>query len=292
MNKIETIGVIGAGQMGGGIAQIAAQAGAQVKLVDINDAAIERGIGAIDKSLSKLVARGKMNEDAKAATMGRITTSTDYGVFGDVGVVIEAAPEVFALKVTVFAELAQKTTADCLFASNTSSLPITKLAATTDRPNKFIGLHFFNPVPLMPLVEIVRGVATDDTTNDAITALTEAFGKTAVIAQDSPGFVVNRVLLPMINEAVQTLYEGVGTVRDIDTAMQLGTNQPMGPLTLADFIGLDTCLAIMQVLHDGFGDSKYRPSPLLVKYVQAGWLGRKSGKGFYDYGQDPPAPTC
>lgn len=291
MNKIEMIGVIGAGQMGGGIAQIAAQAGVQVKLVDINDAAIERGMGAIEKSLGKLVARGKMDQDAKAATLGRIATATDYDILVDVGAVIEAAPEIFDLKVKIFAELAQKTSAECLFASNTSSLPITKLAATTDRPGQFIGMHFFNPVPLMPLVEIIRGVATDDVTNDAIAALTEAFGKTAVIVQDSPGFIVNRVLLPMINEAVQTLFEGVGTVRDIDAAMTLGTNQPMGPLTLADFIGLDTCLAIMQVLYDGFGDSKYRPSPLLVKYVQAGWLGRKSGKGFYDYGQDPPAPT-
>lgn len=281
---IKKIGVIGAGQMGNGITQVAAQAGFEVTMSDIAQASLDRGLGTITKSLDKLLSKSKITEEARAATLARIKTTTSLEeACADADLVIEAVTEREALKFELFRKIDAAAPANAILATNTSSISITRIAAQTRRPDKVIGMHFMNPVPLMALVEIIRGLATDDATYETTRAAAEAMGKTCVLAQDYSGFIVNRILMPMINEAVYTLMEGVGSVEDIDAAMKLGTNQPMGPLTLADFIGLDTCLAIMQVLHDGSGDTKYRPCPLLRKYVDAGWLGKKSGRGFYTY---------
>ena len=290
-DRLRRIGVIGAGQMGGGIAHVCALAGFEVALTDISEEALQRGREAIDRNLSRQVARGKIREEDKAAVLGRIRTGLDYALFGDCDMVIEAATEREEIKREIFKKLTPALRPDALIATNTSSISITRLASATDRPGKFIGMHFMNPVPVMSLVELIRGIATDEDTFAAARDLTLTLGKTPVAAEDFPAFIVNRILLPMINEAVYTLYEGVGSVEAIDTAMKLGANHPMGPLELADFIGLDTCLSIMQVLYEGLADSKYRPCPLLVKYVEAGWLGRKTGRGFYDYKSDPPQPT-
>jgi 3-hydroxybutyryl-CoA dehydrogenase len=291
MTDLNRIGVIGAGQMGRGIAHVCALAGCDVVLADISAEALGRAAPAIDSTLARQVARGRIREEDKAAALGRIKTSADYAAFGDCDIVIEAATEREAVKREVFAKLVPHLKADALVATNTSSISITRLAAATDRPARFIGMHFMNPVPVMSLVELIRGIATDEPTYEAVRDLALRLGKTPVAAEDFPAFIVNRILLPMVNEAVYTLHEGVGSVEAIDTAMKLGANHPMGPLELADFIGLDTCLAVMQVLHEGLADSKYRPCPLLVKYVEAGWLGRKTGRGFYDYGGDKPVPT-
>ncbi|ACJ01446.1 3-hydroxybutyryl-CoA dehydrogenase [Rhodospirillum centenum] len=288
---IEKIGIIGAGQMGSGIAHVSAVAGFQVKLVDVREDQLTKAVGGIGRNLERQVAKGKIAEAAKDAALARIATATDLSALADCDLVIEAATESEDVKRAIFKQLVPHLKADALVATNTSSISITRLAASTDRPHKFIGMHFMNPVPVMQLVEIIRGIATDEETFQAIKELTAKLGKTAAIAEDFPAFIVNRILLPMINEAVYTLYEGVGTVEGIDTAMKLGANHPMGPLELADFIGLDTCLSIMQVLYEGLADSKYRPCPLLVKYVEAGWLGRKVGRGFYDYSGDVPRPT-
>ncbi len=288
---MKTIGVVGAGQMGSGIAHVCALAGFDVKLLDANPDMLPRAVTNIGNNIDRQVARGKIKAEDKAAAMKRIATSTDYTVFKDCDLVIEAATENEAIKREVFKKLCPVLKADAIIASNTSSISITRLAAATDRPTKFIGMHFMNPVPVMQLVELIRGIATDEATFKTIRDLTAKLGKTSAVAEDFPAFIVNRILLPMINEAVYTLYEGVGNVESIDTAMKLGANHPMGPLELADFIGLDTCLAVMHVLYDGLADSKYRPCPLLVKYVEAGWLGRKTKRGFYDYSSDKPVPT-
>jgi 3-hydroxybutyryl-CoA dehydrogenase len=290
-DRLRRIGVIGAGQMGGGIAHVCALAGFEVTLTDISEEALQRGYQAIDRNLSRQVARGKVREEDKAAALERIRIGLDYALFGDCDMVIEAAAEREEIKREIFKKLTPALRPDALIATNTSSISITRLASSTDRPGKFIGMHFMNPVPVMSLVELIRGIATDEDTFAAARDLALALGKTPIAAEDFPAFIVNRILLPMINEAVYTLYEGVGSVEAIDTAMKLGANHPMGPLELADFIGLDTCLSIMQVLYEGLADSKYRPCPLLVKYVEAGWLGRKSGRGFYDYHGEKPVPT-
>ena len=290
-DRLRRIGVIGAGQMGGGIAHVCALAGFEVTLTDISEEALQRGREAIDRNLSRQVARGKIREEEKAAALERIRGGLDCALFGDCDMVIEAATEREEIKREIFKKLTPALRPETLIATNTSSISITRLASSTDRPGKFIGMHFMNPVPVMSLVELIRGIATDEATFTATRDLAVKLGKTPVAAEDFPAFIVNRILLPMINEAVYTLYEGVGSVASIDTAMKLGTNHPMGPLELADFIGLDTCLSIMQVLYEGLADSKYRPCPLLVKYVEAGWLGRKSERGFYDYRSDPPVPT-
>jgi 3-hydroxybutyryl-CoA dehydrogenase len=289
--EIQRIGVIGAGQMGGGIAQVAAQSGLEVRLVDISEEQLEAAVARIEKMLDRQVRKGGLGEAEKAAAMMRIHTAQDFAVLADCDLVIEAATEQEEIKKAIFKQLVPHLRPDTLVATNTSSISITRLAATTDRPERFIGMHFMNPVPVMKLVEVIRGIATEDETYQAIKKLSERLGKQPVTAEDFPAFIVNRVLLPMINEAIYTLYEGVGTVESIDTAMKLGANHPMGPLELADFIGLDTCLSIMQVLYDGLADSKYRPCPLLVKYVEAGWLGRKVKRGFYDYRGEQPIPT-
>ncbi len=291
MTAIQHLGVIGAGQMGSGIAHVAAQSGLDVVLLDVSDAALAKGIASITKNLDRMVSKGTIGAAARDATLGRIATTTDHAGFADCDLVIEAATEREDLKTRIFATLTPHLRADALVATNTSSIPITRLAAATDRPGRVIGMHFFNPVPLMKLVEIIRGLATEDATVAAVTALAERMGKTVAQAADYPGFIVNRILLPMINEACVALQEGVGDVASIDTAMKLGCNHPMGPLELADFIGLDTCLSVMEVLHAGMGDSKYRPAGILRKHVEAGWLGRKTGRGFYDYGVTPPRPT-
>ncbi len=281
--EIKKVMVIGAGQMGGGIAQVCAQAGFDVKLNDINEESYQKGLGVITKNLSRNVEKGRMTEDEKTAVLGRITKSLDLQDASDVDIIIEAAVENMDIKRSIFAQLDAIAPAHAILASNTSSLPITEIAAATNRAEKVIGMHFMNPVPVMKLVEIIRGLATADDVYKTVEDMTVKLAKTPVEVNDFPGFVSNRILMPMINEAIYTLYEGVATKEAIDDVMKLGMNHPMGPLQLADFIGLDTCLYIMEILHDGFGDSKYRPCPLLRKYVKAGWLGKKSGRGFYVY---------
>ena len=290
-DSIRTIGVIGAGQMGSGIAHVCALAGFDVRLSDLDPKAIEGALAVVDRNLSRQVARGRISDADKAAALKRIKTGTQYEMFGDCDIVIEAATEKEDVKRDIYKQLVPRLTTHAIVASNTSSISITRLAAATDRPDRFIGMHFMNPVPVMTLVELIRGIATDEATFQKVRALAVKLGKTPVAAEDFPAFIVNRILLPMINEAVYTLYEGVGSVDAIDTALRLGANHPMGPLELADFIGLDTCLAVMQVLYEGLADSKYRPCPLLVKYVEAGWVGRKAGRGFYDYRGEKPVPT-
>ncbi|PYS21827.1 MAG: 3-hydroxybutyryl-CoA dehydrogenase [Acidobacteria bacterium] len=279
----EIFGVIGAGTMGNGIAQVAARAGFDVVMRDVADEFLARGMMAIDRSLQRDVDKERLGPEEKEAIIGRIRTATDLDALSDAFVVIEAVTENFSVKAEVFRALDTITKPDAILASNTSSISITKLGAATSRPDKVIGMHFMNPVPVMKLVEIIRGAATSDETYEKVRALSEKLGKTPLECHDYPGFVSNRVLMPMINEAIFALYEGVATRESIDSIMKLGMNHPMGPLTLADFIGLDVCLAIMNVLHDGFDDSKYRPCPLLKRYVDAGWLGKKSGRGFYEY---------
>lgn len=291
VSEIKTIGVIGAGQMGAGIAQVSAGAGYKVILSDISLDNSKAAIAKIDAATVKAVDGDKMTADERDIILANISASGAIADLADCDLVIEAASEVEKVKTAIFAELCPVLKPEALLASNTSSISITRLAATTDRPEQFMGIHFMNPVPRMKLVELVRGIATDESTFDAAKTYAKALGKTITTSEDFPAFIVNRVLLPMINEAIYTLYEGVGTVESIDTALKLGANHPMGPLELADFIGLDTCLAIMQVLHEGLSDSKYRPCPLLVKYVEAGWLGRKTKRGFYDYRGDQPVPT-
>ncbi len=291
LDRLRRIGVIGSGQMGGGIAHVCALAGYDVVVTDINDDALQRGREAIDRNLSRQVSRGKIREEEKDAALGRIHMGLDYALFGDCDMVIEAATEKEEIKREIFKKLTPALKPEALIATNTSSISITRLASSTDRPGKFIGMHFMNPVPVMTLVELIRGIATDEDTFALTRELALKLGKTPVAAEDFPAFIVNRILLPMINEAVYTLYEGVASVEAIDTAMKLGANHPMGPLELADFIGLDTCLSVMQVLYEGLADSKYRPCPLLVKYVEAGWLGRKANRGFYDYRGEKPVPT-
>jgi len=288
---INSIGIIGAGQMGTGIAHVCALKGMDVRLVDISAEALPKALEAIDQNIGRQVRRGVVSDADRKAAIKRISTGTDYAIFADCDMVIEAATENEEVKRTILKNLFPHLKADAIIATNTSSISVTRLAAATDRPAKFMGMHFMNPVPVMELVELIRGLATDDATYAAIKELAERLGKIPARAEDFPAFIVNRILLPMINEAIYTLYEGVGTVEAIDTAMRLGAHHPMGPLQLADFIGLDTCLAVMQVLYEGLADSKYRPCPLLVKYVEAGWLGRKAGRGFYDYSTEKPVPT-
>ncbi|MBX3489419.1 MAG: 3-hydroxybutyryl-CoA dehydrogenase [Parvibaculum sp.] len=289
--KIRKVGVIGAGQMGNGIAHVCALAGYDVALFDISKERVEAGLATIDGNMTRQVASGRITEADRDTAIARIVAAASMESFDDTDIVIESATEIEEVKRKIFAELCPHLREDALIATNTSSISITRLAASTDRPERFMGMHFMNPVPVMELVELVRGIATDDPTFETVRGFAETLGKKIANAEDYPAFIVNRILLPMINEAVYTLYEGVGSVESIDKAMRLGANHPMGPLQLADFIGLDTCLSIMQVLYDGLADSKYRPCPLLVKYVEAGWLGRKTQRGFYDYRGEKPVPT-
>jgi 3-hydroxybutyryl-CoA dehydrogenase len=289
--EIKKIGVIGAGQMGSGIAHVCALAGYDVALSDLSLEKIESGLASINGNMARQVQKEQITEEVRAQALDRITPAVDLDLLSDVDLVIESAVENEQVKKKIFAQLCPLLKPEALLATNTSSISITRLAATTDRPERFIGIHFMNPVPLMELVELVRGIATEDETFEASKNVIKRLGKKIAVAEDFPAFMVNRILLPMINEAIYTLYEGVGSVESIDTAMRLGANHPMGPLQLADFIGLDTCLSIMQVLYEGLADTKYRPCPLLVKYVEAGWLGRKTQRGFYDYRGDTPVPT-
>ena len=291
MAEIKSVGIIGAGQMGSGIAHVVALAGLKARLYDVGEEQTSKGIATIEKGLDRQVSSDKISDDARKSALSLIETSTDLTTLGDLDLVIEAATENEDVKRKIFRDVCPHLSKEAILASNTSSISITRLAAASDRPEQFMGIHFMNPVPVMKLVELVRGIATDEATFEASRSFVDKLGKTATVSEDFPAFIVNRILLPMINEAIYTLYEGVGSVTSIDTAMKLGANHPMGPLQLADFIGLDTCLAIMQVLHDGLSDTKYRPCPLLVKYVEAGWLGRKAGRGFYDYRGDEPVPT-
>jgi 3-hydroxybutyryl-CoA dehydrogenase len=288
---MKNIGVIGAGQMGCGIAHVSALAGYNVQMYDLSKDRIEGALATINGNLARQVSNGKLSDEDRNAALSRIAGSADVNDLAPMDMVIEAATEDESVKRKIYAQICPVLKPEALLATNTSSLSITRLAAATDRPERFMGIHFMNPVPVMKLVELVRGIATDEPTFRAAKEYVVALEKTATVAEDFPAFIVNRILLPMINEAIYTLYEGVGSVEAIDTAMKLGANHPMGPLQLADFIGLDTCLSIMQTLHDGLADSKYRPCPLLVKYVEAGWLGRKSGRGFYDYRGEVPVPT-
>ena len=288
---IKSIGIIGAGQMGGGIAHVCALAGYPVKISDVSESQLTAALATIERNLDRQIGGGRIDAAAKEAALGRITIGTDLAIFADCDVVIESATENEEVKREILTSLCPKLKPEAIICSNTSSISITRLATITDRPGRFMGMHFMNPVPVMKLVELIRGIATEEETFQAIRDLAVKLGKTTSAAEDFPAFIVNRILLPMVNEAVYTLYEGVGSVESIDTAMKLGANHPMGPLELADFIGLDTCLAVMHVLYEGLADSKYRPCPLLVKYVEAGWLGRKAGRGFYDYGGETPVPT-
>ena len=288
---IQKIGIIGAGQMGNGIAHVMSLAGYDVLLNDVNEDALAQAMARIDKNMERQVSREKISAENKAAAIGRIITTSALPDLGQTDLVIEAATEKEVVKQAIFDSLLPYLQPHTILTSNTSSISITRLASRTDRPEKFMGFHFMNPVPVMQLVELIRGIATDAETFDACKKVVDRLGKTAASAEDFPAFIVNRILMPMINEAVYTLYEGVGNVQSIDSSMRLGANHPMGPLELADFIGLDTCLAIMNVLHDGLADTKYRPCPLLTKYVEAGWLGRKTQRGFYDYRGEIPVPT-
>ena len=289
--EIKRVGVIGAGQMGNGIAHVCALAGYDVSLNDMSTERIQLGLATINGNMTRQVNKKQISEDVRVTALSRISAAENLDALADCDLVIEAATENEQVKRKIFQQLCPVLKPEALLATNTSSISITRLAASTDRPEKFVGVHFMNPVPLMQLVELVRGIATDDVTFDLCKAFVLRLGKISTIAEDFPAFIVNRILLPMINEAIYTLYEGVGSVDAIDTAMRLGANHPMGPLQLADFIGLDTCLSIMQVLYEGLADSKYRPCPLLVKYVEAGWLGRKTQRGFYDYRGEKPVPT-
>ena len=291
MADIKSVGIVGAGQMGAGIAQVCASAGYQVRLYDVTPDRVEAGIANIARGFERLVQKGSLSQANADAAMKRIEGADSLAQIGSADIAIEAATENETVKKQIFVDLVEHAGKDTIFASNTSSISITRLASVTDRPERFIGLHFMNPVPVMRLVEIIRGIATDVPTYEKAVEFARSLGKTTANSEDFPAFIVNRLLAPMINEAVYTLYEGVGTVEAIDTAMKLGANHPMGPLELGDFIGLDTLLSIMNVLHDGLADSKYRPCPLLVKYVEAGWLGRKAGRGFYDYRGERPVPT-
>ncbi|EIE48774.1 3-hydroxybutyryl-CoA dehydrogenase [Salipiger aestuarii] len=289
--EISKIGVIGAGQMGNGIAHVMALAGYEVRLSDISQDALDKAVALIARNLDRQVSREKISGEVRDTALGRISTTLEMADIGQTDLVIEAATEQETVKQKIFDSLGPHLLPHTILTSNTSSISITRLASRTDRPEKFLGFHFMNPVPLMQLVELIRGIATDRETYETCLKVVERLGKTAASAEDFPAFIVNRILVPMINEAVYTLYEGVGNVKSIDMAMKLGANHPMGPLELADFIGLDTCLAIMNVLHEGLADTKYRPCPLLTKYVEAGWLGRKTKRGFYDYRGEEPVPT-
>ena len=289
--NIKSVGVIGAGQMGNGIAHVCALAGYSVLLNDVSSDRIKAGMATINGNMTRQVGKKLISDDDRKAALARIAPAEKYDAMASCDIVIESAAEKEEVKRKIFSDLCSALKPEAIIATNTSSISITRLAASTDRPERFIGIHFMNPVPLMELVEVIRGIATDDATFEASKAFVHKLGKIIAVSEDFPAFIVNRVLLPMINEAIYTLYEGVGNVEAIDTAMRLGANHPMGPLQLADFIGLDTCLSVMQVLHEGLADSKYRPCPLLVKYVEAGWLGRKTQRGFYDYRGEKPVPT-
>lgn len=288
---IERVGIVGAGQMGNGIAHVFAVAGYDVLMTDISADALDAATKLIDRNLDRQISKDQITSADKAAAMARISTTQTLTDLGPTDLIIEAATERETIKAAIFEDLVPHLKPDTILTSNTSSISITRLASRTDRPEKFMGFHFMNPVPIMQLVELIRGIATDEATFKACHGVVERLGKTSATSEDFPAFIVNRILMPMINEAIYTLYEGVGSVQSIDTSLKLGANHPMGPLALADFIGLDTCLAIMNVLHDGLADTKYRPCPLLTKYVEAGWLGRKSQRGFYDYRGDQPVPT-